>query len=323
MSPRRTISTSRAAGFSPRGDESPVGTANHVNPRRAFTLVEMVVVIAIIIIIITLVVPAGSAMWEQRKHADALNTIQGLFRTSRASALRADGVERGFFAFIDDQGVQRIVTIEQAPPPDPSNTVQQIAYQHVFRITDERSLTLPDPLRVVPRYVVEPDSTPEPQTTFSDDELANNNFGLPPGHHAQQHRNYFAVIFSTGGELIERRDVLIQDADAENVQIGDRTGLKVGDETATTLFWNLAENRIDIHPTGEPLPRLVVDPEDGSTALNFPTVDGLMIYDNTAFNEIDDSVLKREWLIRTAQPLYVSRWTGTVIRGPIGENEAP
>ena len=30
-------------------------------------------------------------------------------------------------------------------------------------------------------------------------------------------------------------------------------------------------------------------------------------------------MLKRDYLLKNAQPFYINRWTGAVIRGPIGE----
>jgi hypothetical protein len=57
-------------------------------------------------------------------------------------------------------------------------------------------------------------------------------------------------------------------------------------------------------------------------ALNFPSVDGLLLYDDSVFNEFTDEEEKREFLLSTGAPLYVNRMTGSLIRGPAGENVA-
>ena len=305
----------RAAGFSPRG----------------FTLVEMVVVVAIILVIVALVVPAASTLWKERKLASAVNTIQGLFMTTRAKAMQADGVETGFLVFVDDRGDQRLVSIEQRP-----ESLDDPAWQNVFVVIETRDHVLPAPMRLVPRYVVDDpadDPAPNGSNTFSDAELANSDFdSLPSGNNqAQRHRNFFTVVFSPDGQLLVRRDVLIQDEDKIEEEDpgdagrGDRTGLRVGpEEVATTAKYYDADtdDPTDIDPTGAPIPFLVRDDPSTDVAINFPSVDGLLVYDDSLFRDVPASQ-KRAVLLSTARPLYVSRWTGVVIRGPVGENVTP
>jgi hypothetical protein len=61
-------------------------------------------------------------------------------------------------------------------------------------------------------------------------------------------------------------------------------------------------------------------------ALNFPSVAGLLVYDDSLFEEFPDSnernpdVLdKREFLRQRGQPIYISPQTGEIVLGPIGE----
>ena len=54
-------------------------------------------------------------------------------------------------------------------------------------------------------------------------------------------------------------------------------------------------------------------------AISFPSVDGLLVYDDSLFNEFDVDRDKRDFLLRTSQPMYVNRLTGSVVRGPVGE----
>jgi len=294
-----------------------------------FTLIEMVIVVAIILVLVGLVVPAASSLWAERKRADAINTIQGLLMTTRVKALGADGIERGFFAFLDGQGVQRFAPIRQH-----RRGLLEPAWQNVFEITEDSSPTLPAPMRVVPRYVVDDPNDPKLEAfeVFDDDELANNDFDSPSGNQAQRHRNFFTMVYSTDGELLINRDVLIQDFDSDNNdKVGDRTGLNVGpgppNQTATTAkFYNVQSDSqvdFDLSNPGVPIEFLVRDDPTNDTALNFPSVDGPLVYDDSLLNEITDPAEKRSFLLRTAQPLYVSRFTGKVILGPVGENETP
>ena len=305
-----------------------------INSSPAFTLVELVVVVGVILIILGLVVPAASALWNERKNAEAVNTIQGLFITARARALESDGVETGFFAYVDDQGVQRLAPIRQWLPSDQIETASgppdPVAWQHVFVLIEEREQTMPAPMRVVPRYAVQrpkTGSTEDSYNLFDEDELANNDFGNPIGDQAQRHRNFFSMIFSTDGALLVNRQVLIQDTDEDKNGRGDRTNLSISTEAEPTATEYYARNnrtpnpKIDDARRAPPFPRVIVDPDDDKVALNFASVDGLLVYDDSLLAGIPVTE-QRRILLRTAQPLYLSRWTGVVIRGPVGEDLA-
>ncbi len=293
----------------------------------------MVVVIGIIVRIVAMVVPAVSTLWAEQKMSQAINTMQGLLMTTRIRALQSAGPDTGFFVFVDEQGNQRIVEIEQ-----PKDHLADEVWQNVFVITDARDHQMPSPIRIVPRYVVDDSSGAGVQAydVFDKDELANNDFyttSLPgAGDQAQRHRNFFSVIYSTDGELVVNRDVLILDRYEDNSGLGDRTGLPVGDgpnaddpsRTPTVDKYykrDGTDEPIDLSFGPTPIEFLVRDPESSNeTAINFPSVDGLLVYDDSSFNGMPDAAAKRQLLLNTAQPLYVSRYTGMVIRGPIGEN---
>jgi len=215
--------------------------------------------------------------------------------------------------------------------------LQNPAWDSVFEITDDRSVSLPAPMRIVPRYVVDDPNDPlaKPYDVFADIELANNDFSTLPtgGNQAQRHRNVFSIVYSPDGNLLVNRKILIQDIDADDPpdNRGDRTGFEVGpgdlsatidpDPTATTdEYYTRDDTQKKKLPIGVAIPFLVRDNSTDDTALNFSSVDGLLVYDDSLFNEITDPAQKRDFLLRTAQPLYVSRMTGNVIRGPIGEN---
>ena len=300
-------------------------TASAIAPgaaeRPAFTLVELVVVVTIILIILGLVGPALTEVWQGRKESEAINTLQGLLMTARARSLEADAVESGYFIYVDAQGTQHLAPIEQV-----YSRVADPAWQDVFAIAGDRDHVLPAPMRIVPRYVVDDPTGHASYELFSDDELVNNDYNVLPqgGDPSQRHRNFFTLIFSVDGQLLVNRSVLVKDVDADDDKIGDRTGLPVGiaDETGANMFYARDGAKLTLG-LGDPTSMLLVDPETPTVALNFPSVDGLLVYDNTVLTSAPAPEVARALLLKDAQPLYVSRWTGVVIRGPVGEGAQP
>ena len=302
-------------------------------PVVAFTLIELVVVIAIIASLLGVVLPAVSRMWDGRKQGDAVNRLRGAITVARRMALSPNHDEVGLL-FVRDRlsDAQRIFLIERKPVTDTING-NRIARDR-FVIIDDRDYTLPAPLRVVPRYVVHTGGD-DAHLEFSPVELINDSFPRPDGpinwDEGQRHRNYFSMIFNGQGRLVVGRNVLIYDTAPSGVsRFGDRTGLPVPNEPDDPVIQYFArdsrkgDRKLPIDQTGTqpPLTDLVVDPADNPpVAINFPSVDGLLLYDDAVFRRMGDAQSKREFLIRTAQPLYVAGVSGLVILGPIAENE--
>ena len=299
---------------------------------RAFTLVEMVIVVAVILLVLGIVLPAASTLWKQRRVSEAQDAISGLLMTARAKAMENDFGDSGLFFYLDDAGVQRIAAINQ-DAKKAANPDTREAWANVFNVLPERTYTLPVPMRVVPRYAVE-NKTTNPNAKdyelFSEDgvELANNDFTTLPGgaDQAQRHRNFFTMIYSSGGQLRVRRDVLIRDADADADENpgGDVTGLGVGGAgtppAPVSKYYDQENVSKDIDPKGvEKIDSLVTDAGNLDVAINFPSVDGLLVYDESLFAAAGDAEQKRKYLIDDSQPFYVHRLTGAVVRGPVGE----
>lgn len=303
--------------------------------RAAFTMVEMVVVAAVILIIAAAVLPAASSMWAQRKIAGAEGVLSGVLRTARRQAMVAGRGESGVFFAVDASGAQSIYPIEQVTQPQGAGVSHpDLVSQNRFVITDDRAFTLPPPMRVVPRYVIDDAASADSADVFSTDELANNSFPDPefPGFDEQQrHRNFFTMVFSTDGRLLVGRDVLIHDTDdspqPNGDGVGDRTGLRVGFAPANSdvpTYHPQSGPRKAIDPTGggATLKDLITD--NVGVAVNLPSVDGLLLYDDAQFNRLPGMTdQQRDFLLRTGRPFFVNRLTGTVIRGPLGENVTP
>lgn len=305
--------------------------------RSAFTMVELVVVIAIILIIVGLAAPAATTMWAQQKQAQTENAIQGLLMTARARALQADGVESGFLAYMDEQGNQHLAPIEKAVATaaevetlalqlnldvGQARTAADLAFQDVFIICDEPDQILPAPMRIVPRYVVDGEPTGSNVTYlgFADEELTDNDFNAVAKDQAQRHRNFFTLIFSTDGELLVNRNVLIKDENSNSAKdsLGDRTELHVAPEVAQ-YFSRVSGQPLEIDPTGSGIlvDNLIADP-NGDVAINFASVDGLLVYDDSSFKGLA-AAEKRPFLVGTGRPIYVGRYTGALVRGPVGQ----
>jgi len=324
--------------------------------RPGFTLIEMVIVLAIVIILLAVGLPAAQNLWKRQRESDSINLIEGMLKTTRALAIQGGKVETGLFFFVDDDGVQHAAAIRRADPTKLNAQLKEYGYtrpfgdvvqpedktryllalQNVFEVIPERVYSIPAPNRVVPRYVVDPPGSSNTPEVFSDEELANDTFEtLGEGiDNNQRQRNFFTMIFTPTGALLPGRDVLILDIDTvigpEGAH-GDVTGLAVGYDAqankAVVDKWYIQNSPVGsaqsapLEPvTLRAIPFLVNDAKNETWAINVPSVDGLLLYDNDLFNDFTDPANKRDFLLRTAQPLYVNRLNGGIVRGPINEN---
>lgn len=296
----------------------------------AFTLVELVVVLGIISLLAVISLPSINRMVADTRRADAENRLQGLLRSARMRALHRK--ESGLFFFVEGD-VQRIAFIQAEPlnlikpvdelsAPDWGSdkvpgTNDDVAAQDTadrFRVLQDTVYELPAPFRAVPRYI------PFDPTVWDNDKLANNDYQDQPNGSAgiENHRNFFTIIFSPDGVIRVGRPVLIHDHAEPASDAGGITNLTVSFADAYQDikggFLPFEDNR--------PLPKMIVDENDN--ALTFPSVDGVLVYDDDLFRDHPDAdplvVTKRQFLIRHARPLYISRQTGAIIRGPLGED---
>ena len=289
--------------------------------------------VAIIAALLGLIVPSVNSMWRESKNAETEQMLTGALAATRAQAYH--NKQRGLF-FMLDGDVQKIYPIE-AEPPDPTiYTDPAVTHEDTepafavtdgmaanrFKISDGKVITLSKPFRVVPRAVVDVNTTGATADTWEADEINRQDYAANlASNELQRHRNFFTMVFSTDGQLLVGLDVLIHDPDSfldesKEDEKGDRTALEVGDPNQ----WYTRTGLAQIGPVASSkLPHMLVDEAD--VAMNFPSVDGLLVYDDSSFMEQPTADLRRKFLLDTGQPLYVSRLSGAVIRGPLGENE--
>ena len=350
-------STRRRLGGLVRSAASAAGAPSRrpwsASSRGGFTLVELLVVIAIIVLILAAVVPSVVAMWGQRKLSETENVLRGALTGARQRALLQG--ESGLLFALGADGVQRIFPIQRADEPagscdDPANALllrckyginnlpdvvrMDLLSSNRFKITGGAVLSLPSPIRVIPRYAVlaDPDDADD---RFSDNELINNDFGNPDGRvdAAQRHRNFFSVVFSSEGQLVVGRDVFVFDEDAETNQSGepghnrgDLTGMSVGKKVEEYQAQDGKRRALYPQPF-TPSPDLVhlitVQDSLSPVAANFPSVDGVLVYDDGLYQRSGGAARRRPFLAEHGRPYYVSRVTGDIIRGPLGENADP
>lgn len=301
--------------------------------RSAFTLVELVVVLGIISVLVAISFPAVSAMWHDGVRSDAETQLSGWLRSARMRAMGRR--ETGVFFYLDN-GVQKGVFIESAVGGD----VDGDGTDEPESDTADRFVVLPgdvfrigEPFRVTPLSVLDDPSKPtwDDQKGWSDQELGNedvtnaaNLTGARRG--PQNHRNFFTIVFSPEGRLVVGRSVLISESPPllppPPVKfLGTTTGLPF-DSAAQYESSNGAKEPI----LGGALPALF-SATDGAmpTALNFPSVDGLLLYDDTMMKNFPDGPVnepeqdKRDYLRRDGRPYYITVQSGAVVRGPLAD----
>ncbi len=320
---------------------------------RGFTLVEMTVVLAIISLLALISLPSLSQMWTDNKLANIETTMGGLLKSARMRAL--SGREYGLFFFVQNN-VQKVAFIVADPPdlkvppdvnfppnPDlggngyvsgPDKMTAQAAVDR-FRVIGDNVFAIPVPFRVTPTDVLR---EPDDGGNWSDEQLANEVYNSPEvvrGRRAgaQNHRNFFTILFSPEGRLLPGRSVLVHDPADTAVNdgfwgVGMVTGLPV--EYAAKWQQQAGGSRRGIKDLNPKLPSMLsaAGRGAGAVALNFPSVDGLLVYDDAFFRDFPDGPVtppdedKRDFLKRTGRPFYVSSQTGSVIRGPVGTQDS-
>lgn len=281
---------------------------------------ELIVVVAVIVIILGAMVPSLSSTWSQRRAADVESLVKGSILSARMKALGK--AERGLF-FVLDSGTQKIYEIVAEPfdAAAEGGIADEQSAANRFGVVQAKPVSLPSPYRVTPRSLVD-QNPPNGPWVWDDNELVEADYRQPSAT-AQRQRNFFTIVFSSDGQLRVRRDVIIHDADdiliPDPDTNGDRTGLPV--ERNVNKWDDGNQAGLSLSSTGGLQGLQDVVTNNAGEAISFPSVDGLLVYDDSLFSEFLTPADKRDFLLRTAQPLYISRLSGQVIRGPLGENQ--
>ncbi len=312
-----------------RGGLCPRHGSKAIRNRSAFTLLELVVVIGIIAFLAVVTLPAVSRMMEESRLADTENKIKGWLRSARSRAM--NNKEAGLFFYIQN-GEQKAVFIESeqdvAASPETADR---------FIVLEGVPLRILPPFRVVPRDTVIPDperNVPDGQMVWSGGDLGElqsddyRDMRQDDENGAQNHRNFFTILFTKEGHLLSRDVVLIHDGDTATDLASDTAsggevieGTVTGLQVATVGQYQRADGTFPQEFPGSSTLSAMVNngrtPDDA--ALNFPSMDGLLVYDDSVFSEYPDAQTKRKYLVDTGAPYYVSRQAGSVISGPKGE----
>jgi len=279
------------------------------------------------VLILGIVGPAVTSMWNQRLESQAQIVVAGALQSVQMQA-RTRG-ERGLLFYLDD-GIQKIAVIESARTLlDSSNSANpQITEPNIladcFDVSAGMIYRVPSPYRVVPRGVLDTNTPGNERNTWNDVEVNHEDVYTSLGNPAagnQRHRNYFTVVFGPDGRLRVGREVLVHDP-------ANRTGLfrqnkvtKYYDSSGTAVNF---PNRVDGKTTKPD--NLVATSTSPSAAINFPAVDGVLVYDESVFKEMPlagnagpGELDRRTWAARNGQPYYINRMSGELVRGPVGE----
>lgn len=246
------------------------------------------------------------------------------------------------------------VFCKQLHANDPDCITQPMAVDR-FRVSSDKIYTVPSPYRVAPKYAMElaGEIVTRHRESNSDyplfqQRLGSDVFFKAGGEmRAPRQRNFFTVIFNRAGQIVPDRDVLIHDSDSPIDAAGgtsaivtdgrgDKTRLHVTGVNDATMYYvqqevmSTTSNAIDkerINPDtadDAALSHMICD-IDG-VVMNFPSVDGLVVYDNSVVEGLDGagdgevagSVLADE-LINNGRPMYITQQTGDIIMGEKGQ----
>jgi prepilin-type N-terminal cleavage/methylation domain-containing protein len=113
--------------------------------RKAFTLIEMLVVISVIVLAMTLAIPAIRSLTGSRSEQTAQNTLSSLMGFARSEAVGLQKVE-GVMFFLDTTNDRVSAAIVREVPVDIVNEASNVTYLDLVK--DHDPLLLPNGIRI-------------------------------------------------------------------------------------------------------------------------------------------------------------------------------
>lgn len=247
--------------------------------KRAFTLVEMIVVIGIIIIILALALPAASKIWRQSHVRNANQQIANLLKTAKRRSTDFTHIGYGLFFYVDPSSGRQVVAFVKGKIV-PNFLADEKWEDLINRFEIDTKNTpylhpLDDAVRLSPFNL----------TSWESEDVIN------PDYRSGKHRNFFGIIFQWG-ENGQVKPFILYDQDEDG--FGAITHLAVGDVEGK---W------------GTQLTDMLIDEND--ELLRIGTDWGFLTYDEVAFQDMHPHVdlvpYSPFYLSRAGEPIALER----------------
>lgn len=246
--------------------------------RKAFTLIEMLVVVSIVLLVLSFTLPAISTMWNQTHVRNAHQKIRNMLKVARRRSENTQHIKYGVLFYVDPvtnreaavfiNGLMYpIAPDERWPDVCDRFTVDADAYRFLMR----------DVVRISPLEVLD----------WEIADLLNNDY------RTGKQRNFFAIVFQSGHRGYPRPYIL-HDEDKDKDGIGDTLGLPVGDI---------------VGDYGGPLRDIVLDEKDKRQII--PTDWGFLVYSENSFREFSPDNLD----LVSYLPYQLTRFGTTIALG--------
>ncbi len=263
--------------------------------RRAFTLIELMVVMGIVVLIIAVSLPAIKAMTKGNDTGQAAAMLSSLISHARSIAI-SQGRMAAVVLYEEGAGLS---------PPQPANRTSALF------LVEDRTNTTAVPAGFI-RFYPLPDSTVQHLpvgakiASFNTDTSGNTRLFADSSVLAANTNKVRVVVFDNGGQLVLSGGIAI-DTNPGRMTTNFNSSL---DTTYGVPAW-----QVILKDT------LLVDINTVPTATQIPlsaSSPGFVIYSNEEFNNANPTGTpidtQNQWLIQHAKVLVINAYTGTVIQ---------
>ncbi len=280
-------------------------STQHLGARRAFTLIELMVVVGIIVLIVSIAVPSVGPMMASNESAQVANTLNGLFIKAQALAIGngtpvAVRIERAYktYKWRTDPNAPEGLSYELMDTSTTPGDATWLDYQQariltfastkesVFRAEDPAVTPLPKGVWLAPDYVLDKDVS----IADSDQHIRQNQPQTSPIHAVRINAiETFLVVFNQRGELVR-----------------------------FPYDYAYYRDRSQCYPAGTTLvapPDIQHGVKVSSSGPTFGSALGLLSYNREAYNQIgnNDSVGRKAFFQTNSRSLFINRFMGSVV----------